>query len=57
MGWGAEVLARTAEALGGGLISAGRLAAREGVVPTAPDLEADCLPDVEDIITRVREMV
>jgi pyruvate/2-oxoglutarate/acetoin dehydrogenase E1 component len=57
MGWGAEVLARTAEALGAGLTSARRLAAREGVVPTAPDLEAACLPAIDDIINRVREMV
>lgn len=57
LGWGAEVLARTAEALGPGMIKAGRLAAKETVIPTAPDLEADCLPDAGDIITRVREMV
>ncbi|MFU8827208.1 MAG: alpha-ketoacid dehydrogenase subunit beta [Brevefilum sp.] len=57
LGWGAEVLARTAEALGPGLKAAGRLAASEGVIPVAPDLEAACLPDVDDIVARVREMV
>jgi pyruvate/2-oxoglutarate/acetoin dehydrogenase E1 component len=57
LGWGAEVLARCAEVLGGGLKMARRLAAKETVVPTAPDLEADCLPDTDDIIKRVREMV
>lgn len=57
LGWGAEVLARSAEALGGGLKMARRLAAKETVVPTAPDLESDCLPDTADIIHQVREMV
>lgn len=57
LGWGAEVLARTAEALGPGLKAAGRLAASEGVIPVAPNLEAACLPDVDDVVARVREMV
>jgi pyruvate/2-oxoglutarate/acetoin dehydrogenase E1 component len=57
MGWGAEVLARTTEALGTGLKTAGRLAAKETVIPASPVLEADCLPDGQDIIARVREMV
>ncbi len=57
LGWGAEVLARTAEALGAGLIKAARLAAKETVVPAAPSLEAACLPGVADIIAKAREMV
>ena len=57
LGWGAEVLARTAESLGQNLRKAGRLAAREGVVPAAPDQEADCLPGTADIIARVQAMV
>jgi len=57
LGWGAEVLARTVEALGSGLRKAGRLAAREGVISVAPDLEAECLPGTADIVRRVREMV
>jgi len=57
LGWGAEVLARTAEALGSGLKAASRIAARETVIPAAPLLEAECLPDGHDIIARVREMV
>jgi len=57
MGWGAEVLARTSEALGGGLNQSARLGARESVIPAAPDLESGCLPGVKDIITRVMEMV
>jgi pyruvate/2-oxoglutarate/acetoin dehydrogenase E1 component len=57
LGWGAEILARTSEALGGALRTAGRLAAKESVIPAAPDLEFKCLPDTLDIIDRVREMV
>ena len=57
LGWGAEVLARTVEALGPRLKNAGRLAAQEGVVPASTDLEAACLPGTADIIKRVREMV
>ena len=57
LGWGAEVLARTAEALGQSFKKVGRLAAREGVVPAAPGLEADCLPGTEDIIARVKAML
>jgi len=57
LGWGAEVLARTAEALGSGLRKAGRVAARETVIPAAPSLEAACLPDSADIVTKAREMV
>jgi pyruvate/2-oxoglutarate/acetoin dehydrogenase E1 component len=57
LGWGAEVLARTAEALDGKLKKTGRLAAREGVIPVAPELETESLPGTADIIQRVREMV
>ena len=57
LGWGSEVLAKTAENLGSGLKKAGRLAARGSVVPAAPDQEAACLPDIEDIINQAIEMV
>jgi len=57
LGWGAEVLARASEALGAGLKSAKRLAAKETVVPASPRLESEVLPGVEDIIQEVREMV
>jgi pyruvate dehydrogenase E1 component beta subunit len=57
LGWGAEILARTSEAIGPGLKQAGRLAAQEGVIPVAPSLETACLPGIADIIARVREMV
>lgn len=57
MGWGAEVLARTAEALGPSMRQARRVAAQETVIPAAPLLEGDCLPNTVDIINSVREMV
>jgi pyruvate/2-oxoglutarate/acetoin dehydrogenase E1 component len=57
LGWGAEVLARSAEALGARLRRANRLAAEEKPIPSAPGLEAECLPDIADIIDHVREMV
>jgi pyruvate/2-oxoglutarate/acetoin dehydrogenase E1 component len=57
MGWGAEVVARTAVTLGTGLKQVGRLAAKEGVIPVAPELEAACLPGTDDIIARAKEMV
>jgi pyruvate/2-oxoglutarate/acetoin dehydrogenase E1 component len=57
LGWGAEVLARASETLGPELQSASRLAAKETVVPASPRLEAEVLPDVADIIQKVREMM
>ena len=57
LGWGAEVLARVSEALGSGLKSASRLAAKETVIPASPRLESEVLPGVEDIIQKIREMV
>jgi len=56
-GWGAEVLARSVEALGPKLKRAGRVAAQETVIPAASELEKACLPQVEDIILQAREMV
>jgi pyruvate/2-oxoglutarate/acetoin dehydrogenase E1 component len=57
LGWGAEVIARTSEALGGTLKQSARLAASGIVIPAAPDLEVASLPDTEDIIKKVLEMV
>lgn len=57
LGWGAEVLARVAETLGPELKHAGRVAAREKVIPVAADLEAECLPGVTAILAKAREMV
>jgi pyruvate/2-oxoglutarate/acetoin dehydrogenase E1 component len=57
LGWGAEVLARTAEALGGKLHQSSRIAARETVIPVAKELEPAYFPQVADIVSRAREMV
>jgi len=56
LGWGAEVLARTAEALGTGLHQAGRIASRESVIPVGKDLETAFFPQVADIVNKAREM-
>jgi len=57
LGWGAEVIARTAESLGNALKKSGRVASKGTVVPASHDLEAKCLPDEEEIMTKVLEMV
>jgi len=57
LGWGAEVLARTAETLGHELHRASRVAAEGVVVPAAPGQEAVCLPDVTKIVTHAIGMV
>jgi pyruvate/2-oxoglutarate/acetoin dehydrogenase E1 component len=57
LGWGAEVLARAAEALGGKLHQVGRIAARETVIPVAKDLETQYFPQAADIVSRAKEMV
>ena len=55
LGWGAEILARTAEALPG--VKMQRLAALDRPVPASPALEKAVLPQMEDIINCVRKMV
>ncbi len=50
LGWGAEVLAQTAEALGPHLIAARRLAALDLPIPSSGSLEQIVLPGVEQII-------
>ncbi len=57
LGWGAEVLARTAEALGSKLRQSSRLGGAERIIPAAPRLEAECLPEAADIVNKAREMV
>ena len=56
MGWGAEVLARTAEALPQRTFALRRVAARELPVPASGPLEASVLPDVETIIQAAQGM-
>ena len=57
LGWGAEVLARAAEALGSRLKAARRLAARDLPVPASGPLEAAVLPGVDEIVRLGVEMV
>ncbi len=57
MGWGAEIIARTAEYLDSGLRSAKRVAAKDLPIPASGPLEETVLPGVEDIIQQARKMV
>ncbi len=57
LGWGAEVLARAAEALGGQLKSAARLAARPIPVPASPLLELAALPQLDDILLTIQTIL
>lgn len=50
LGWGAEIVARTAEALGPRLQYARRLAARELPIPASGPLEAEVLPGIDQIV-------
>jgi pyruvate/2-oxoglutarate/acetoin dehydrogenase E1 component len=50
LGWGAEVVARVSEALGPQPIRVRRLAAKDLPVPSSGPLEAQVLPDVDQII-------
>ncbi|OGN89144.1 MAG: hypothetical protein A2Y88_06550 [Chloroflexi bacterium RBG_13_48_10] len=50
LGWGAEVVAQVAEALGTQSIKVKRLAAKDLPVPSSGPLEALVLPDLEQII-------
>jgi len=57
LGWGAEVAALAAEALGSRLNQLNRVAARQTPVPAAPTLETSTLPQVADIVNAVRKQV
>ncbi len=57
LGWGAEVIALAAQALGPRLQSAGRLAARDLPVPASGPLEAAVLPGLDDIVQFAQKMV
>jgi len=56
LGWGAEVLARVAVALGSYSVNYQRLAAREVPTPASGPLEAEALPGVDDIIQLALQM-
>ncbi len=56
LGWGAEILARAAEALGPSLRAARRLAAPDLPIPASLPLEESLLPRTEDIFVAARQM-
>lgn len=56
-GWGAEVLARTAQSLGPRLLAVERLGALDLPVPASGPLEAQVLPDVERIMKACQKIV
>ncbi|MBN1149178.1 MAG: hypothetical protein JXA78_18100, partial [Anaerolineales bacterium] len=57
LGWGAEILARAAEALGPRLRVARRLAALDLPIPASSPLEAAVLPGVDEIVQTAQKMV
>ncbi|MFU8772006.1 MAG: alpha-ketoacid dehydrogenase subunit beta [Anaerolineales bacterium] len=57
LSWGAEVLARSLETLGNRLLIARRLASKDLPIPASPPLEASVVPNIEDIIESVNEML
>lgn len=57
LGWGAEVAARAAEALGPRLSVVRRLAAADLPLPASAPLEQAVLPGVADIVTAAKKMV
>ena len=56
-GWGAEVVARTAQALGTQLQCVRRVAAQDLPVPASAPLEAQVLPGLDDIVQQAQSMV
>ena len=57
LGWGAEVVSRSAEELGPRLKGARRLAAHNHPVPASGPLEAAALPGVDEIVRMGIKMV
>jgi pyruvate/2-oxoglutarate/acetoin dehydrogenase E1 component len=57
LGWGAEVIAQAAEALGGRLKAARRLGARDLPIPASGPLEEAVLPGVDDILQMAHTIV
>jgi pyruvate/2-oxoglutarate/acetoin dehydrogenase E1 component len=56
LGWGAEVVARVAEAQAGKMLAIRRLAAQEFPIPVSPALEQAILPGIEDIVRSAVQM-
>lgn len=57
LGWGAEVLARAAQAFPGSLEAAQRIAAEDKPIPASIPLEDKALPSTEAIINAARRMI
>jgi pyruvate/2-oxoglutarate/acetoin dehydrogenase E1 component len=57
LGWGAEIVTRTVEALGASLQAARRLAALDLPVPASGPLESAVLPSMENLVELAIEMV
>jgi pyruvate/2-oxoglutarate/acetoin dehydrogenase E1 component len=57
LGWGAEVVAQAAEALGAQLLAVRRLGAANIPIPAAEPLEAAALPGVDELIETAHAMV
>lgn len=57
LGWGAEVVARAAQAMLGQLKAAIRLAAADQPIPASVPLEKAMLPGLDDIMATARKMV
>ncbi len=57
LGWGAEVLARAAQAMPGQLKVVRRLAAADKPIPASAPLEEAALPGIAAIVTAVQQMV
>jgi len=56
MGWGAEILARSSERLGGSIKAALRVGAREHPIPASPALETITLPGIDAIQNAARRL-
>jgi pyruvate/2-oxoglutarate/acetoin dehydrogenase E1 component len=57
LGWGAEIVAQIASAMGPRLLTSQRLAALDTPIPASGPLEANTLPDTAAIIQAVKRMV
>jgi len=57
LGWGAEILARTAQAFPAQLKAARRLAAADQPIPASIPLEEGVLPGIQDIVDAARSLV
>ncbi len=57
LGWGAEIVAQVAAALGPRLLASLRLAALDSAIPASGPLEAETLPDIAAIIQAAKKMV